>query len=136
MLEQGAFVTTDLFEVTTLGEHFINPRCFGEDFAAWLGTRLVAAGIETSEPIQEDWGWALLIKYQGHTFTVSIGVMDGSIGVVPAEWPVGLAHEKPLNGVRGLFRPAPTELSLLLFGQLRATLSSEPRLRVSDTESI
>jgi hypothetical protein len=135
MLERGVFVTTDLFEVTTPGEHFINPRCFGEDFAAWLRVRLIATGIETSEPIQEDWGWALLIKQQKRTFTVTLGVMEASIGVVPAEWRVGLEYERITNGIRGWLQPAPTELFSSVFEQLQAILSSEPRFDVSDTES-
>jgi hypothetical protein len=135
MIEQGVFVTTDLFKVTTPGEHFINPRCFGEDFSAWLRARLIAAGIETSEPIQEDWGWVLLVKQKGRTFTVSLGVMEESIGVVAAEWRVGLAYEKLINGIRGWLQPAPIDLFSSVFGQLRAVLSSEPRFRVSDTES-
>jgi hypothetical protein len=123
MIEQGMFVTTDLFEVATPGENFINPRCFGEDFSVWLRARLVEAGIETSEPIQEDWGWVLLVKQKGRTFTVSIGVMEQSIGVVPAEWRVGLAYEKLHNGILGWFRPAPIDLFRGVFGQLRAILS-------------
>jgi len=136
MLEQGVSLTTDLFEVTTSGENFINPRCFGEDFSAWLRARLIAAGIETSEPIQEDWGWVLLVKQRGRTFSVSLGVMEESIGVVPAEWRVGLAYEKVVNGIRGWLRPAPTDLFRSLFGQLCAILSSEPRFRVSDIEGM
>jgi hypothetical protein len=29
-------VGTDLFEDPEVKPHFINPRCIGEDFAAWL----------------------------------------------------------------------------------------------------
>jgi hypothetical protein len=135
MLEEGVFVTTDLFEVTTPGKHFINPRCFGEDFAAWLRTRLTAWGTDSSQPIQEDWGWVLLVKHRGHTFTVAIGVMDESIGMVPAEWRVGLSYEKLLNGIRGWFRAAPTEAFSELFQRLWSILSAEPRFTVSETES-
>jgi hypothetical protein len=135
MIEQAVFVTTDLFEVTAPAEHFINARRFGEDFAAWLRARLIAAGNETSEPIKENWGWVLLIKQEKRTFTVALGVMDESIGVVPAEWYVGLAYEKLINGIRGWLQPAPIDLFSNVFGQLRAVLSSEPRFCVSDAES-
>ena len=135
MIEQGMFVTTDLFEVTTPGENSINPRCFGEDFSAWLRARLIEAGVETSEPIQEDWGWVLLVKHKGRTFTVSLGVMDESISVVPAEWRVGLAYEKLCNGISGWLRPVPIDLFRGVFGRLRAILSSETRFRVSDAGS-
>jgi len=136
MIEQVLSVTTDLFEVTTPGEHFINPRCFGDDFAGWIRERLDSDGVETSEPIQEDWGWVLLAKYEQHTFTISIGVMDESIGMMPAEWRVSVAYEKPLNGFRSWFRPVPGNQLGSLFAQLRTVVSSEPRFRVSDTESL
>ena len=62
---QSVFVTADLFEATTPGENFINDRCFGEDFAEWLGERLLPSVSPVSEPIQEDWGWVLLVEFQG-----------------------------------------------------------------------
>ncbi len=34
------FFETDMFNLTKEGEHFINPSCFGEDFANWLKLRL------------------------------------------------------------------------------------------------
>jgi hypothetical protein len=135
MIEQCIFVTTDLFEVTSPDANSINPRCFGEDFSAWLRARLIKAQIETSEPIQEDWGWVLLAKQKGRTFTLSLGVMEESIGVVPAEWRVSLAYQKLNNDILGWFRPAPVDLFRGVFGQLRAILSSEPRFRVSDAGS-
>lgn len=135
MLDQTLFVTTDLFEASTPGEHFINPRCFGENFAAWLRIRFQAAGYEAGEPIQEDWGWVLLVKCEGHTFTLAIGVMDASIGVVPAEWRVGLAYERMQNGIRSWFRAEPATLFAELFERLRAILAGEPRLRISEVES-
>jgi hypothetical protein len=53
-------VETDAFEHRQVKPHFINPCCFGEDFAAWLKgelTPLAAAGFSFSELIQEDYGW-------------------------------------------------------------------------------
>lgn len=135
MLDQTVFVTTDLFEVTTPGSHFINERCFGEDFAVWLRARFAAIGVECSEPIQEDWGWVLLVKQQKYTFTVSIGVMDESIGKVPAEWRIGVTYERALNGIRNWFRSPPHDVFTSLFVQLRTILSDEVGFRVSDTEA-
>jgi hypothetical protein len=45
--------------------HFINPCCFGEDFAAWLKQELAplaAHGFDFSEPMQEDYGWAFGLR--------------------------------------------------------------------------
>ena len=120
---------TDLFEATTPGPHFMNERCFGEDFAIWLGERLQRQGLQASAPVQEDWGWVLLIPFQGHTFTLSIGIMDESIGQVPSEWRVGLSFEKPLNGIRSWFKATPSDELKYLAGVLESSLRSEPRMR-------
>jgi hypothetical protein len=75
----------DLFEGTTPGPHFIDERCFGEDFAAWLSEHLKRRGLTPSPPIQEDWGWAVL----------SVGIMDESIGKIPSEWGWHRVREAP-----------------------------------------
>jgi hypothetical protein len=134
MIERSTFVTTDLFEARTPGEHFINPRCFGEDFAAWLGDRLGSEAIETSETIQEDFGWVLLLGRPPRRFTLALGVMDESIGKVPAVWRVGVSFEKGLNGVRAWIRQPPVAELDEVFERVRAVLSAEPQFRVSDEE--
>lgn len=134
MIERAVFVTTDLFEATTPGEHFINPRCFGEDFAAWLRDRLGPEGIESSEPIQEDFGWVLLLGGPPRRFTLYLGVMDESIGKVPAVWRVGVSFEKGLNGFQAWIRRAPVAELDSVFERVRGVLSAEPRFRLSDEE--
>jgi hypothetical protein len=129
MIEHALTLHTDLFEATTPGPNFINPRCFGEDFALWLVERLKTRSIEPSDPIQEDWGWALIVLYQGSRFTLSIGVMDESIGQKPAEWRVSVSYEKPLNGLRAWFRPPPSAELSRLGGVVEETLRSEPRIQ-------
>ena len=47
------------FNLSKVGEHFINPCCFGEDLAAWLRPKLAEKNIEAAAPYQEDWGWEL-----------------------------------------------------------------------------
>jgi hypothetical protein len=94
-----------------------------EDFAALLRERLQSRGVDVSEPIQEDWGWAMIGPFRGSRFTLSKGVMDDSIGRTPAQWRVGVSYEKPLNGFRTWFRSPPTaelaELAQLLGDILR-----------------
>jgi hypothetical protein len=75
MIERAFTLETDLFEATTPGPSFTNPRCFGEDFAGWLRERLHARGVAASEPIQEDWGWAMIAPFHGSRFILAIGVM-------------------------------------------------------------
>jgi hypothetical protein len=126
MIERTLTLRTDRFNVTTPSAAFINPRCFGQDFAVWLKRRLEEQGLIPSEPIQEDFGWVLLVPYRAHRFTVSIGVMDESIGRTPAEWSVGVAYEKPLNGFLAWFRHRPTaelaDLSRVLEDALRSDI--------------
>jgi hypothetical protein len=50
---------TDLFEHREVKSHFINPCCFGEDFAIWLKEQissLMGLGFSFSDAIQEDYG--------------------------------------------------------------------------------
>ena len=128
MIEHAFTLETDLFEATTPGPHFINPRCFGEDFAAWLRERLQARGVDASEPIQEDWGWVMIAPFQGHRFTLSIGIMDESIGRTRAEWRAGVAYEKPLNGFRAWFRSPPAQELSQVAQLLDEILRAEERI--------
>jgi len=128
MIERGFTLRTDLFEATTRKPNFVNDRCFGEDFATWLSERFRRHDITSPEPIQEDFGWVLLIPFKGHTFTLTIGIMDDSIGQVPSEWRVGVAYEKPLNGVRSWFRSTHRPELEQLAGLLAGILQNEPRI--------
>lgn len=134
MIERGLWVTTDRFEASTPGENFINPVCFGEDFANWLRVQLMRHSLKVSEPIQEDWGWVIMVDFQERKFTVSIGVTDETIGQRPAVWRVGVAYEKPLNGLRNLFKPAPVKTWTTLFETLQSVLVSEHGFVVSTDE--
>jgi len=50
---------TARFNLSKVGEHFINPCCFGEDFADWLQVKLIERNVQVRQPYQEDWGWEL-----------------------------------------------------------------------------
>lgn len=134
MNAQSLWVTTSRFEATTPGENFINPRCFGEDFAAWLRAQLIERGHDVSEPIQEDFGWVILPKIGGQTFTITIGVMDESIGEGPSTWLIAVAHEKPLNPILSWFKAAPIDTRNALFQEVRTAMESDSDFRVSDEE--
>jgi hypothetical protein len=134
MHELALSVTTDRFEAGTPGVNFINPNCFGEDFALWLRPRLADRGLIVSEPIQEDWGWVMLVTLAGSKFTISIGVMEESIGKVPANWRIGVAYERPLNSIRTWFKPAPVEALEAILRDLQNVLVSDPEFRVSKKE--
>ena len=134
MIERALWVTTDLFEASTPHPDFINPRCFGEDFANWLAPCLAQRGVDASEPIQEDFGWVILLKSAQSTFTLSLGIMDESIGQVPAVWRIGVAYEKPLNPIKSWFKRAPVEALQLLFQEVQSIVRGEPGFIVSTDE--
>ena len=124
MLKRGITVTTIQFEVNTPQAHFVNERCFGEDFATWLRTRLEPAVTSVSDPIAEDWGWALIVEFDRIKWTIAIGIADDSIGQSPAEWRVDVAYEKSLNGISALFRKKPAEAWGRLFETTLGILKS------------
>jgi hypothetical protein len=52
---RSATIETDLFEHRTPKDDFINPCCFGEDFAAWLQVRLSGlTEFKLGAPVMED----------------------------------------------------------------------------------
>ncbi len=62
-MADSTMVETGIFEHREVKAHFINPCCFGEDFARWLKqelSRFTELGFELSEAIQEDYGWGFL----------------------------------------------------------------------------
>jgi hypothetical protein len=63
---------TDRFNLSQVGEHFVNPCCFGEDLAAWLRSKLSEKGIHVSEPGQEDWGWFLRAKQGNDSYFLAV----------------------------------------------------------------
>jgi hypothetical protein len=65
-------VRTNAFNTSRVEPHFINPTCFGEDFARWLAARLSAVGLEVAGPGQKDWGWYLDLVHEGRTHIVGI----------------------------------------------------------------
>lgn len=52
-------IETDIFDHWEVKPHFINPCCFGEDFAAWLRGRLAplsGEGFHFAEAVQDTVG--------------------------------------------------------------------------------
>jgi hypothetical protein len=106
--------------------HFINPRCFGEDLAAWLIERLGSAPWSLSEPIQEDYGWGFWATIGSNKYWTAIGILDEAIGSEVGEWCVTVAYNPGFNLIRRLFhRPSPDEL-LTLCAAIDQALQQEP----------
>jgi len=76
MNRKDLLFVTSRFNASKVGDHFINPCCFGEDLAAWLQTKLKDKGVDASSPGQEDWGWYLSAQYEGTGYFLGMNVNE------------------------------------------------------------
>jgi hypothetical protein len=126
-------VVTDLFEHKEVKPHFINPCCFGEDFAAWLLAQLAPlreAGFELSEPIQEDYGWGLWARHGADAFWIALGCVEDAPTDGPAEWVVSVDYDPGLNIMKRLFHKPDPQAFARLCDAIRHSVASNPRMRV------
>lgn len=89
---------TSQFNLSKVGEHFINPCCFGEDVAAWLIPKLADKHIETAKPYQEDWGWELPAACKGNSYylCMSGNADDPSNSQDQGEWRIIVEKRRSL----------------------------------------
>jgi len=64
--------TTDRFNLSVVGEDFINDCCFGEDFSKWLVNELTTVGVDAKVICMEDFGWANQAIYKGGTYLMCV----------------------------------------------------------------
>lgn len=126
-------VETDLFEHREVKPHFINPCCFGEDFAKWLREQLAdisAAGFELSEPIQEDYGWGFWATRGADPFWIALSFCGEGPTEEPAEWVVSVGYDPGLNVLKRLFHKLDAEALARLRTRVWQVLGSTPGIRV------
>jgi len=126
-------LTTDLFEHQQVKPHFINPCCFGEDFAAWLLNELAplrAAGFEFSEPIQEDYGWGVWANRGTDPFWIALSYCGDGPGEEPAEWMVSVNYEAGLNIFKRLFHRPDDRAFAQLRDQIRQSLGTNREIQI------
>ena len=125
-------VETDLFEHRKVQPHFINPCCFGEDFAAWLiGGLSGLPGFLTSAPIQEDDGWGFWATCGEHRFWVALSYVGDGPQEAPAQW---MISADAALGWRRLFRKPDTQSLTLLRDRIRQLLASDSAIRLLSTD--
>jgi len=86
-------VETEIFEHRVVQAHFINPCCFGEDFAAWLLGELApltASGFTFSRAIQEDYGWGFWATHGKDRFWIALSYVGDGPQEDPAQWIVSI----------------------------------------------
>jgi hypothetical protein len=117
-LTDSITVETDRFEHREVKPHFINPCCFGEDFAAWLRQEILRLGdldFNLSEIIQEDYGWGFWASRGKDRFWVALSYVGDGPQETPAQWVISVNYDPGLNLVKRLLHRA----DLLAFGRLR-----------------
>ncbi len=89
---------TDRFNLSKVGEHFINPSCFGEDLAAWFRSKLMEKSVDASQPYQEDWGWELPAKYGSDAYylCMSGNAEDSSANNNSGEWRIIIEKKRSI----------------------------------------
>jgi hypothetical protein len=105
-VNESITVETDLFEHREAKPHFINPCCFGEDFAAWLKqelSRFPELGVELSDPIQEDYGWGLWASIGKDRFWIALSYVGSGPQEAPPQWIISVTSDLGLNLVKRLF---------------------------------
>jgi hypothetical protein len=106
MKAQAIAVETDMFEHREVRSHFINPCCFGEDFAAWLRQQfspLQNVGFIFSEPIQEDYGWGLWATRKDDRFWIAISYEGDGPQEPPARWVISVTYDPGPNLIKRVF---------------------------------
>ncbi len=100
-------VETDLFEHREVKPHFINPCCFGEDFASWLRDKLAplaaANGFLLAQPIQEDYGWGFWAAHPSGRFWIALSYVGDGPQEEPARWVASVNSSPGLNPIKRLF---------------------------------
>jgi hypothetical protein len=132
--DSAIVVETDAFEHGEVKPHFINPCCFGEDFAAWLKLELskrLASGCEVSDIIQEDYGWGFWIR-SDHPYWIALSYIGDGPQEEPAQWAISCTCDFGLNVVKRLFaKPDTTELAEIR-GKIRNILELNRALTIVD----
>jgi hypothetical protein len=117
---------THRFNLSEVQPHFINPCCFGEDFAAWLRARLIERGIPTIAPGQEDWGWYIVATLGDNAYFIGVGGNADETARDPnqGQWRIMIEKHRSLwEKVTGKNHTSPHEP---IFGVIEDVLAREP----------
>ena len=122
-------VETDQFEHREVKPHFINPCCFGEDFAAWLLTELApleANDFDFSKPIQEDYGWGIEASRESESLWIALSFMGDGPQNEPAQWSVSVEHQSGANVLNRLFHRPDTQVFERVRDRIWQALAANP----------
>ena len=137
-MDEAITVETDLFEHREVKPHFINPCCFGEDFAAWLKAELsplADAGFTFSDLIQEDYGWGFWASHGKDPFWVALSYAGEGPQEPPAQWVVSVSYDVGLNLIKRLFHRPSSKAFAQLRDRIWQTLKSNSAIRTIETRA-
>jgi hypothetical protein len=120
---------TGRFNLSKVGENFINPCCFGEDVAAFLRQKLTERNIHTQEPYQEDWGWELPVQSgdQSYFLCMSGNADDSVTNPDDGEWGIIVEKKRTIwQRLTGSAKIATDDPMLLMIEEI---LSAQPGIR-------
>lgn len=132
-MDSSITVETDLFEHRQVKPHFINPCCFGEDFAAWLKEQLsllANSGFSFSEIIQEDYGWGFWVRRRKDPFWVALSYVGSGPQEPPAEWVISVKYDPGLNLIKRLFHQPDQQALQTLREHVRQAVVSNSGIKV------
>jgi|ERR1700683_3674457 hypothetical protein len=135
-MDNSITVETDIFEHREVKPHFINPCCFGEDFAAWLKQQLsplADSGFTFSELIQEDYGWGFWTSHGRDRYWLAISYVGNGPQEPPAQWVVSVIYEPGLNPIKRLFYKPDAQVSAQLKDRIWQSLRTNNAIVTVDT---
>jgi len=127
---------TSRFNLSKVGEHFINPCCFGEDFAQWLANRLAQHGVTVRAPYQEDWGWQFSAEDANGRYYVGVGGNSFENPTNPdvGEWRVMLSKRRTImERLKGKNKLAESEPILMLVQKILQAESEFANIHMETT---
>jgi hypothetical protein len=125
-------VLTDMFEHRNAKPHFINPCCFGEDFAEWLKQELSRSrdpGFNLSEMKQEDYGWGFWASHGGDRFWIAVSYVGDGPQEAPAQWVISVSYDPGLNLVKRLLNKPDRQAFGMLRDRVRQILTSNGAIK-------
>lgn len=135
-MDHSITVETDMFEHKEVKPHFINPCCFGEDFAIWLKQQLsplADSGFTLSEHNQEDYGWGFRASRGKDSFWVAISYVGDGPQEAPAQWVISVNHDPGLNLIKRLVHKTDVEALATLRNRVWQVLKANSAIRIIET---
>ncbi len=132
-MQDAITIETALFNHRDVLLNFINPCCFGEDFAVWLSRELaplVDDGFILSNPIQEDYGWGLWASHEKDTFWIALTCAADEPKGESAEWVVSVNYDAGPNVLKRLLHKPDPQAFTVLRDRLWHTLKSNPAIKI------